>query len=105
MPESKFGWVKSCHKLIILEHGSISVLGAPLILKPHILNIFFHNLLQLFKMLFMRLNQRTKSMIGISETSFINAINLGSFTLASNILHCGKPVRAASNRMCAASNL
>jgi hypothetical protein len=40
-------------------------------------------LLCLFKMLFMRLNQRTKCMMGISETSFVDAINRSLFTLAS----------------------
>jgi hypothetical protein len=40
----------------------------------------------LFKMLFMRLHQRTKSMMGISETSFVNAINLSLFTLVSDRL-------------------
>jgi len=37
-------------------------------------------LLLLFKMLVRRLYQRTKSMLGVSESSFVNAINLSLFT-------------------------
>jgi hypothetical protein len=34
----------------------------------------------------MKLNQRTKSMMAVSETFFVNAINLSLFTLASGRL-------------------
>jgi hypothetical protein len=34
-------------------------------------------------MLFMRPNQRTKSLLDLSETSFVSAININLFTLAS----------------------
>jgi hypothetical protein len=37
-------------------------------------------------MLFMRLNQRTKSLLGFFEASFVNAINTNLFTLASGRL-------------------
>jgi hypothetical protein len=37
-------------------------------------------------MLFVRVNQRTKPILGIFETSFVNAINLNLFTLASDRL-------------------
>ena len=47
-----------------------------------ILHFSFLSLLCLIEMFFMKLNQRTKSMLGFSETSFINAINLNLFTLA-----------------------
>jgi hypothetical protein len=37
-------------------------------------------------MLFMKVNQRTKSMLGVSETSIVNAIHLSLFFLASDRL-------------------
>ena len=55
----------------------------PLILEPYILHFSFLSLLCLFKMLFMRLSQRTKSLLDFFETSFVNAINMNLFTLAS----------------------
>jgi hypothetical protein len=51
--------------------------------------MFFTGLLCLFKLLFVRLNQRTKSLLGFFETSFVNAINAinpSLFTLASGRL-------------------
>ena len=53
----------------------------PLILKLYILYFASLSLLCLFKLLFIRLNQRTKSLLGFFETSFVNAINLSLFTL------------------------
>ena len=71
--------------LISLNIGvsSISLPGTPLMLEPCILYFPFLTLLCLFKMFFMRFNYRTKSMICISETSFVCGINPSLFTLAS----------------------
>jgi hypothetical protein len=52
----------------LLEH-KIHFLVPSLILKPYIVYFSFLSLLCLFKILFMRLNQKTKSVIGVSETS------------------------------------
>jgi hypothetical protein len=58
------------------------LVGAPLIVEPYILYVFFPQLLYLIKPLFMRASHRTESMLGFLETSFLNAINLNLFTLA-----------------------
>ena len=49
--------------------------GASLMVKPYILYFPFLYLLCLLKMIFMRLNQRTMSMMDVYETSFVSAIN------------------------------
>ena len=74
--------------LISLNKGFsfISLPGAPLILEPYILYFSFLSLLYLLKMHFMRCKHRTKSMQCILETSFVNAININLFTLASGRL-------------------
>lgn len=43
-------------------------------------------MLCLYTMLFKRLNLETKYKMGVSETSFVKAINLGLFTLTSGRL-------------------
>jgi hypothetical protein len=48
--------------------------------------VFLTGLLCLFRLLFIRLNQRKKSLFGFLETSFVTAINLSLFTLASGRL-------------------
>jgi hypothetical protein len=63
--------------------SSIALPGVPLILKPYILYFSFLNLLHLFKMLFIRLNLRTKSLLGFFKTSFVDVININLFTLGS----------------------
>ena len=45
----------------------------PLILEPYILYFSFLSLLCLFKLLFVRLNQRTKSLLGFFERLHFNA--------------------------------
>jgi hypothetical protein len=89
---SKLSWVGSCPKvnmslicLISLNTGfsSIALSGAPLILEPYILYFLFLNLLHLTKTRFVRINQKTKSLLGVSETSFVSAININLFNLTS----------------------
>ena len=60
--------------------------GVSLILTPYILHLSFLSLLHLFKMIFVSSNQRIKTLLGFFETSFVNAINLSLFTLASGRL-------------------
>jgi hypothetical protein len=84
IPGSKFSWVGSCLKIPLpyfvislnTEFSSILLPDTLLILKPCVLYFDFLSLLCLFKMLFMRLKLRKKSMLGISETPFVIAINM-----------------------------
>lgn len=99
MPGPKFSWVGSCpknhyfincfHQFNVLEHKD----AAPFYILVSFLCLIhtfyispFSACYAFLKMLFMRLNQRTKSMMGVSETSFVSAINLNFFTSASGWL-------------------
>ena len=55
-------------------------------LEPYMLYFSLLSLLYLFKLLFIRLNQRIKSLLSFFETSFVSEINLSFFTLASGRL-------------------
>jgi hypothetical protein len=95
MPGSKFSWVGILPQgpipliCYLLEHRILLHFTSWYILEPYILYFSFLSFLCLFKLLFIRLNQRTKSLLGFCcccLTSFINAINLSLFTLASGRL-------------------
>jgi hypothetical protein len=54
--------------------NSISLPGAPLYFS-------YLSLLSFFKTLFMRINQRTESLLGVSEISFVNINNINLLAL------------------------
>jgi hypothetical protein len=84
MPAPKFSWVGSCPKVTTLlvqfttfEHSiQLHFTSWCPFHIPYSLYFSFLSLLCLFETLLKKLNQRTKSIMGISETSFFNAINL-----------------------------
>jgi hypothetical protein len=87
---TKLSLVKSSPKFTtpficyLLEHRIKEILltGDLLIIEPYILYFSFLSLL-FIRMLFIQHNQRTKTLLSISKTSFVSAINLSLFTLAS----------------------
>lgn len=66
--------------------SSIPLLSVLWLLEPYYLHFSFLSLLHLFKMLFMRLNKRTKPLLGFLEMSIVNIININLFTLTSGQL-------------------
>lgn len=100
---------QSHHSLILFmslntKYSSISLPSfyyfdfiSSVLFEPYISHFSFLNLQCLIKMLFMRLSQRTKSMLSFIETSFVQAININLYlsprqtlqtkTKRSHILH------------------